>query len=163
MQLMKTTYDYAMNKLSYIIKDWQKYEVFNDGYYHILQDLLLYPDAWCYAVWSKRGPGKTYSALWLCYYSNIKFIYMKRNDTDVHLILSSPESVNFDPSPYVPLKRDKHIRVVGVEFDAGIGAFYEADNEGQPTSHLLCWVLSFKKVQKYKGFDFSEADFIVFD
>ena len=163
MQLMKTTYDYAMNKLSYIIKDWQKYEVFDDGYYHILQDLILYPDAWCYAVWSKRGPGKTYSALWLCYYSNIKFIYMKRNDTDVHLILSSPESVNFDPSPYVPLKRDKHIRVVGVEFDAGIGAFYEADNEGQPTSHLLCWVLSFKKVQKYKGFDFSEAEFIVFD
>lgn len=147
----------------YIPENYDNYENLDDTYYHILKDLILYPKAWCYIVWSKRGPGKTYSMLWLMYYAKVPFIYMKRTDRDVHLILSDPSSVNFDPSPYKPLKRDKQIRVVGVEIDAGIGGFYVADNEGQPTDQLLCYVLSFNKVQKYKGFDFSDAQFICMD
>ena len=152
----------VIRNLQYIKEDFSKYENINDKYYHFLNDLIDYPDAWAYVVWSKRGPGKTYSFLWFCYYNNIKFIYMKRNDADVSLILKTQTLAEFDPSPYKPLKRDKNINVVGVEIDAGIGAFYEADNEGQP-GRLLCFVLSFKKVQKYKGFDFSEVDFICFD
>ena len=152
----------VIRNLQYIKEDFYKYENINDKYYHFLNDLIDYPDAWAYVVWSKRGPGKTYSFLWFCYYNNIKFIYMKRNDADVSLILKTQTLAEFDPSPYKPLKRDKNINVVGVEIDAGIGAFYEADNEGQP-GRLLCFVLSFKKVQKYKGFDFSEVDFICFD
>lgn len=147
----------------YIPKNYDNYEDLDDTYYHILKDLVSYPLAWCYVVWSKRGPGKTYSMLWLMYYSEVPFIYMKRTDRDVHLILSEPAAVNFDPSPYKPLKRDKNIRVVGVEIDAGIGGFYVADEEGQPTGKLLCYVLSFNKVQKYKGFDFSDAQFICMD
>lgn len=147
----------------YIKEDYYKYENLEDGYYHLLNDFIKYPLAWCYMVWSKRGPGKTYSALWLFYYNKTPFIYMKRTDKDVHLVLSDQKDINFDPSPYAPLKRDKNIRVVGVEIDAGIGAFYIADNEGQPTEQLLCYVLSFNKVQKYKGFDFSSAEAIVFD
>lgn len=150
-------------KYPYLPLNYDNYENLDDTYYHILKDLILYPDAWCYAVWSKRGPGKTYSMLWLGYYSKVPFIYMKRTDNDVHLILSEPANLNFDPSPYKPLKRDKNIRVVGVEIDRGIGGFYVADNEGQPTDRLLCYVLSFNKVQKYKGFDFSDAQFVVFD
>lgn len=152
----------AKEKLPYIRPDWQRFEDLYDGYYHFLMDLLQYPDAWLYAVWSKRGPGKTYSFLWFTYYNHIPFIYMKRNDSDVSLILKTVDKIDFDPSPYKPLKRDKHINVVGVEQDAGIGAFYEADDEGQP-DRLLCYVLSFKKVQKYKGHDFSDVEFICFD
>lgn len=163
MKISKEEIKEGLKKLPFIRKDFDKYEDINDTYYHVLKDLLKYPNAWCYAVWSKRGPGKTYSLLWLAYYSNIKFIYMKRNDADVNLILSDPTKAEFDPSPYKPLKRDKLIRVTGVLIDDGIGAFYEADNEGQPTDKLLCYVLSFKKVQKYKGFDFSDVDIIAFD
>ena len=147
----------------YIREDFYLYENLYDTYYHLLADLIKYPLAWCYMVWSKRGPGKTYSALWLFYYCKVPFIYMKRTDKDVHLILSEQKDLNFDPCPYAPLKRDKQIRVVGAEIDAGIGAFYVADNEGEPTSQLLCYVLSFNKVQKYKGFDFSSAEAIIFD
>ena len=35
----------------------------NEKYYYFPDDLERYPDAWCYIVWSRRGPGKTYSAL----------------------------------------------------------------------------------------------------
>ena len=31
----------------------------NKKYYHFEDDLQAYPDAWCFIVWSKRGPGKT--------------------------------------------------------------------------------------------------------
>ena len=55
----------------------------NKKYYHFEDDLRNYPDAWCYVVWSKRGPGKTYSSLWWAYQQHIKFIYMKRTDRDV--------------------------------------------------------------------------------
>ena len=145
----------------YIRTDFDKYECLTDGYYHVLYDLLMFPDAWVYFVWSKRGPGKTYSALWLCYYSDIKFIYMKRTDKDVNLILKN-DNMDFDASPYKDLKRDKGLNIVGVKIDDGIGAFYEADQEGEP-SKLLCYVLSFNKVQAYKGFGFADCEFIIFD
>lgn len=145
----------------YIRQDYDKYECLTDGYYHVLYDLLMFPDAWVYFVWSKRGPGKTYSALWLCYYSDIKFIYMKRTDKDVNLILKN-DNMDFDASPYKDLKRDKGLNIVGVKIDDGIGAFYEADSEGEPKK-LLCYVLSFNKVQSYKGFGFADCEFIIFD
>lgn len=145
----------------YIRTDFEKYENLTDGYYHVLYDLLMFPDAWVYFVWSKRGPGKTYSALWLCYYSDIKFIYMKRTNKDVNLILKN-DNMDFDASPYKDLKRDKGLNIVGVKIDDGIGAFYEADQEGEPKK-LLCYVLSFNKVQAYKGFGFADCEFIIFD
>ena len=152
---------YGLSVLTYIRKDFDKYENLNDAYYHILADLLRFPHAWVYFIWSKRGPGKTYSALWMCYYNDIKFIYMKRTDKDVNLILSN-NGLDFDASPYKDLKRDKNINVVGVKIDDGIGGFYEADQEGNPKK-LLCYVLSFNKVQAYKGFGFSDCEFIIFD
>ena len=162
MKITKKQIDHGLSILTYIKKDFFKYEDLNDNYYHILTDLLLYPLAWLYAIWSKRGPGKTYSFLWLCYYCEIKFIYMKRTNQDVDLILKDVKSLDFDPSPYKALKRDKHIEVIGVKIDEGFGAFYEPDEEGQPKK-LLCYVLSFNKVQQYKGFDFSDVEFICFD
>lgn len=161
MNLSNAEIQSSLSILTYIRKDFDKYEDINDSYYHILKDLLKYPKAWAYFVWSKRGPGKTYSALWMCYYNDIRFIYMKRTDKDVNLILKN-DNMDFDASPYKDLKRDKHLNVVGVKIDDGIGAFYEADQEGEPYK-LLCYVLSFNKVQAYKGFGFSDCEFIIFD
>lgn len=161
MNLSSAEIEASLSILTYIRKDFNKYEDINDSYYHILKDLLKYPKAWAYFVWSKRGPGKTYSALWMCYYNDIRFIYMKRTDKDVNLILKN-DNMDFDASPYKDLKRDKHLNVVGVKIDDGIGAYYEADQEGEPYK-LLCYVLSFNKVQAYKGFGFADCEFIIFD
>ena len=49
-----------------------------DGYYHFGKDVYNFPDAWCYVVWSRRGPGKTYSALWHHVYNDFPIIYAKR-------------------------------------------------------------------------------------
>ena len=49
-----------------------------DGYYHFSKDVFNFPEAWCYVVWSRRGPGKTYSALWRQVFGNFPIIYMKR-------------------------------------------------------------------------------------
>ena len=72
---------------SWLCKNFADFEDLFDTYYHILADLLMYPLAWCYVVWSKRGPGKTYSVLWLAYYCHFPIIYMKRTDKDVARIL----------------------------------------------------------------------------
>lgn len=160
MRISKEQIQKALNILPYIRKDFEKFENIFDTYYHLLKDILLYPLAWCYVVWSKRGPGKTYSGLWLCYYCDIKMIYIKRTDDDVDLILREDERI--DASPYKALKRDKNIRVVSSSIDKGFGAYYEADVEGNP-KRLLCYVISFNRMKSYKGFDFSDCDFIIFD
>lgn len=143
--------------------DFEKYENLFDTYYHLLADMLMFPFAWCYVVWSKRGPGKTYSVLWLAYYCNFPIIYMKRTDKDVARILKEEPDIGLDQSPYKPLKRDKNLRIVGVQIDDGFGAFYEANEEGEPGGKLLAYVLSFNKIQTFKGNDFSEVELLVFD
>lgn len=153
----------GLSSIKWIIPEYHKYENLEDTYYHLLNDFLKFPRAWCYVVWSKRGPGKTYSALWLAYYCKVPFVYMKRTDKDVARILKEEDDLGIDSSPYKPLKIQKNIRVVGVQIDDGFGAFYEADNEGQPTGRLLCYVLSFNKIYTYKGNDFSECEMLVFD
>lgn len=148
---------------SWLCKNFADFEDLFDTYYHILADLLMYPLAWCYVVWSKRGPGKTYSVLWLAYYCHFPIIYMKRTDKDVARILKEETDIGLDQSPYKPLKRDKNLRVVGVQIDDGFGAFYEANAEGEPGGKLLAYVLSFNKIQTFKGNDFSEVELLVFD
>ena len=61
-------------------------EDFNDGYYHFGKDLADYPNAGMYVVWSRRGPGKTYSFLRYCFDCEFFFIYMKRTNDDVELL-----------------------------------------------------------------------------
>ena len=95
----------GLDDLPFICKDFYKYEDLNDSYYHVLSDILKFHRCWCYVVWSKRGPGKTYSILWLAYYSNFPIIYMKRTDKDVSRILKEEKIINLDPSPYAPLKK----------------------------------------------------------
>jgi len=136
-------------------------ENYEDGYYHFSKDLQLYPNAWCYIVWSKRGPGKTYSALWYAY-NNYPIIYMKRTTEDVNLICSA-NSYGFDPSPYVPLNRDKCINVKAREIKKGIGAFWETDSEGNPEGLPKSYILSLNAIKRFKGFDFSQCEWLLLD
>lgn len=137
-------------------------ENYNDGYYHLGKDLELYPDAWCYIVFSKRGPGKTYSSLWYSYYNNIKIIYMKRTIEDVNLICSANE-FGFDPSPYVPINRDKFLNIKPMKIKEGIGAFWNTLEDGSKEGLPVSYILSLNAIKKFKGFDFSDCDWILFD
>ena len=141
----------------------EKIENYNDGYYHFAKDLEDYPDAWCYIVWSKRGPGKTYSGLWYPYHEHIPIIYMKRTIDDVNFICSA-NAYGFDPSPYVPLNRDKGINVKGISISRkGMGAFWNCDEEGEPQGEPVSYILALNAIKTFKGFDFSHCDWILFD
>ena len=96
-------------------------------YYDIKDDLKAYPDAWCYLVWSKRGPGKTYSTLRYCIENNIKFVFIKRTKDDIDLLCAHKKGVTFDLSPFVPLNRDFGWDIKAQKIQKGIGGFYHSN------------------------------------
>lgn len=136
--------------------EMDKYE-FNKGYYHFAEDLIRFPDAWCYVVWSARTAGKTYSALWYALANNIKIAYMKRTNDDVKLICNE-NKIGLDASPYYPINRDHNTDVRAKLIDKGIGGFY-IEGETSPISY----VLSLNASKALKGFDLSVCDWFVFD
>lgn len=131
-------------------------------YYYFENDLELYPLAWLYVVYSRRGPGKTYSFLDYMRRKKIKFIYMKRTNDDVNLICSG-NKFGFDPSPYAPINRDKGTNIHAVKIREGLGAFHIMNEEYEPQGEPLGYVLSMNAAAKFKGFDFSDCDFICLD
>lgn len=136
-------------------------EDYNDGYYHLAKDLEEYPDAWCYVVWSRRGPGKTYSALWNSYYNHIPIIYMKRTQDDVELICT--DSNDFDLSPYVPINRDKNVNIKGKMLKKGIGGFWDTNSEGEIEGAPMTYAVALNAIKKVKGIDMSRCEWLIFD
>ena len=138
-------------------------EVYTDGYYHLRKDIESYPSCWLYVVFSRRGPGKTYSALRMCTADKIKFIYIKRTNDDVEFICSGNNRLDIDPSPFVPLNRDFNINIIAKQIHKGFGGFYNSDPEGNPTGAPIGYIISLNAVKSIKGFDLSDCDMIIFD
>ena len=137
-------------------------ENYNDGYYHIGKDIEDYPDAVIYIVWSRRGPGKTYSVLRYPYHK-FRTLYMKRTNKDVRTICEYAGDIDFDPSPWVPLNRDFGINVKPRLLKDGLGAFYDSDPDGHPVGPVVNYVASLNAIKTLKGMDLSEAEWIIFD
>lgn len=137
-------------------------ENYNDGYYHLGKDLEQYPDAWLYVIWSKRGPGKTYSCLWKAFSDNIPIIYLKRTIEDVNLICST-DDYGFDPSPYYPINRDKGTNIKPRKIKDGVGGFWNMTEEGEYAGLPISYCMSLNGIKKIKGFDLSRCDWLVLD
>lgn len=131
-------------------------------YYYVENDLDKYPEAWCYIVFSRRGPGKTYSFLDYMRRNKTKFLYMKRTNDDVDLLCSG-NKYGFDPSPFAPINRDKGCNIHAEKIRNGLGAFHEMDEEYNPIGEAYGYCLSMNSASKFKGFDFSECDFMCLD
>lgn len=140
-------------------------EDFNDGYYHFAKDLQEYPDAGLYAVWSRRGPGKTYSFLRYVIDNESFFIYMKRTNDDVELLCTGADNpdMKVDADPFVPLNRDFGWNIKPKLIQKGIGAFYDTDPDGKTIGAPLGMIISFSKIKSIKGMDLSKAEFICLD
>lgn len=137
-------------------------EDYNDGYYHISKDVTDYPDAIVYIIWSKRGPGKTYSSLRYPYHK-FRTLYMKRTNADVKNICDYAGDIDHDSSPWVPLNRDFNLNVKPRLLHEGFGAFYDADKDGNPTGPVVNYIASLNSIKKLKGMDLSDAEWIIFD
>ena len=133
-----------------------------DGFYHFGKDVYNFPDCWCYVVWSRRGPGKTYSALWKQVYDKIKAIYMKRTVEDVNTICDGTNTSNVDLSPYVPICRDKLIDIQPKSISNGLGAFYRTI-DGECVGDPISFCMALNKIKSVKGFEASDCDWIILD
>ena len=140
-------------------------ENYNDGYYHFKKDLEEYPDAGMYVVWSRRGPGKTYSFLRYVIDNELFFIYIKRTNDDVQLLCTGSDNPDLkaDLDPFVPLNRDFGWTIKPKLIKQGIAAFYETNEEGHQIGAPLGMCISLSRVKSAKGFDLSKASFICFD
>lgn len=134
----------------------------SEKYYFFPDDLRRFPDAWCYIVWSRRGPGKTYSALRSAYENHVNIAYMKRTIDDVGYICT--RSDDFDLSPYVPINRDAHTNIQMKLIKKGIGGVYDqADEEGNPIGRPVSYVLALNAMKTIKGMDLSIVDWMLLD
>lgn len=133
----------------------------SSAYYFFLDDVERYPDAWCYVVWSRRGPGKTYSFLRSMYENGIQFIYMKRTKEDVDMISMAGD---IDISPFKPINRDAGTNIQAKSIRPGIGGFYDqADDDGNPSGVPFAYLLALNAIKTIKGIDLSEVDYICLD
>ena len=140
-------------------------EDYNDGYYHFSKDVTEYPEADTFVVWSRRGPGKTYSFLRYMVETEQFFIYMKRTNDDVELLCtgSSNPDLKVDTDPFVPLNRDFGWNIKPHLIDKGIAGFYDCNEEGKPVGAPIGLIVSLNRVAKIKGSDISKASWICFD
>lgn len=123
-------------------------------YYDFAEDKAAYPDAWLYVVYSGRGPGKTYSALWDCISNNVKFGYIKRTMDDIALISKD------EFSPFKPINRDKGTCIKGDPIGGGLIRFYNKVGEDK---NDIGYGLAMSAIHKFKGFDISDIDELIFD
>lgn len=141
----------------------------NSDYYEIREDLAEYPDAWCYLIYSKRGPGKTYSTLRMVIEDNITFIYIKRTNKDVDFMCSGgKKNTKIEPvdvSPFKPLHRDmgERFNLRAVKIDEGFAGFFRVDEDNEPFGLPIGYIISLNAIGDIKGFDLSECDIIIFD
>ena len=140
------------------MNDWRT----NEKYYHFHDDLEKYPDAWCYVVWSRRGPGKTYSALRYAYEEGIPICYMKRTKDDVRTVCGVRGGI--DLSPYVPINRDGHYNITSNLIYEGIGGFYDHyDEDGKIEGAPFSYIIALNALKTVKGFDLSICDWMLLD
>ena len=142
-------------------------------YYNVYDDIDAHPEAWAILVVGGRSTGKTYGFLWEAYQRKDKHIFAKRTADDVKLMCSGARMVKGldmeDPdfSPYFPINRDHGTNVKAFPLYDGLGCFYNMteDENGKefPTGAPVGNIIGLNVATKFKGFDMSDNDFLVFD
>lgn len=138
-------------------------------YYSIRDDIDDYPDAWCYLVCGGRKTGKTYGALLDCLDHNMKHVFLKRCNNDVNMLCAGNHlgekgaGYEVDLSPYKAINRDTGEHIKAYKIDEGLGGFYRATDDGSAGGAPVGYVLSLAAVHKFKGFDLSDCDELIFD
>ncbi len=130
-------------------------------YYDIQKDVNTYQKGWCFIVTGGRGTGKTYGALLSCLDNERRFVFVKRTIEDVGMICAGGHG--FDLSPFKPINRDKNTNIKAFNMAKGIGGFWHCDNDDQRQGDPIGYVVALSAVHKIKGFDLSDADWLIFD
>ena len=143
-------------------------------YFDISTDIELCAEQiinyWLFVIIGGRNTGKTYSALkYFAIDRKECFVFVKRTMEDVKLLCdgsgklgSKQKDYGLDLSPFKAINRDFNTNIKAFSIDHGLGAFYACDPEGEPEK-LIGYIIALSAVQKFKGFDLSDAKAIIFD
>lgn len=151
-------------------------------YYDVREDLALLPEGAQFLVcYGGRATGKTYSALRYVIEDKKKFFFIKREIEDVKNIcdgrtlrvetarqLTKPKNFNFtfkskDKSPLAPLNRDFGWNVKPFLREKGFAECFNCDTLDHPYGESVGYIGALKLATKFKGFDLSDVDVIIFD
>lgn len=146
----------------------------NNYYYNVDDDINNYPDTWAYIIVGGRNTGKTYSALKSCLVNNRKFVFIKRTIEDVELLCAGSGRIGtksneygIDLSPFKAINRDCGCNIKAFSIKKGLGGFWECmqNEEGveSPVGAPIGYLISLSAVSKFKGFDLSDCDWVIFD
>lgn len=133
-------------------------------YYDCFDDIEKYKDAWAYIIVGGRHTGKTYGALKGMYERGKKFIFIKRTNDDVKMICSKGQKagMNVDIAPFKSINRDIGSNIEAFPIDKGLGGFYPCE-DGEIAGGIIGYIMSLNAAGKYKGSDFAECDYLIFD
>lgn len=141
----------------------------NSIFYDIGHDLAMYPEAAIFIIIGGRSTGKTYSTLKYVYEHNEKFVFIKRTNIDVKLMApvkagkNDKGGMSYDMSPFKSINNDIGSNVRAFRIMDGFAGFWECDSDNNPLGDPIGYILSFNSIQKVKGFDLSDCNYIIFD
>lgn len=101
-----------------------------------------------------RSTGKTYGALLHAIIETIKFILMRRTQTQTDIIN------NPDFSPFKPINRDHGLNITTKKIEKNIGGVYENIEEGGAP---IGYTTALSTIKNVRGFDASDVDLIIYD
>lgn len=107
-----------------------------------------------------RGTGKTYGALKYVLDNKIKFLYMRRTQSQADLI-------NRDEfSPFKSICRDSGDIIISKPITKYNSAFFRATQDGEtviPEGAPIGYTLALSTVSNLRGFDMSDCDILIYD
>lgn len=104
-----------------------------------------------------RGTGKTYGALKYLLEEKIKFMLMRRTQTQIDMVNKK------DFSPFKSVCRDMGAEIVSVPITKNNAAFYYADANGKASGDCLGFSCALSTISNMRGFDASDAMILVYD
>ena len=130
-----------------------------NGYFNI-EPVLQTKLPFCFIV-GGRGTGKTFSSLKYHVEHNIKFVYLRRTQSQVDLINKQ------EFSPLTPIADYLHIDIVSVPLSKYNVGFYKAvsDDNGKlsPVGECLGYSMALSTVSNLRGFSAEDVQSIIFD
>lgn len=109
-----------------------------------------------------RATGKTYTSLKYATENNIKFIYMRRTQSQADLINKS------DFSPFKSYNRDTGVNIITEPITKYNSAFYygemaEKSDKLKPSGNPIGYTAALSTIANMRGFDASDVELLIYD
>lgn len=130
-------------------------DLYLESGYLNMQRIIDLSHTFCFII-GGRGTGKTYGALKYCLDNDLKFIYMRRTQTQVDVIKSN------DMNPF----RSVSDLIVTKSINKSLTGVYHVDPDddtAKPYGSALGYIVALSTISNLRGFDASDVDIIIFD